>query len=128
MAGLDLQKQYDSLLALLDELLKDESPLSQNNDWMIAIDDNLLQLKLWGKAIRANDGTLQKISFDKYFTLSVHRMLAEIRELVEIVSRKDELPTVMPGLRYVTLRSIHEGAFLSDIILTRWSQSVLMKH
>lgn len=83
MAEFDLQKQYNYLLARLDELLKDESPLSRNEDLLVAIDDNLLQLKLWGNAIRAEDGTLQKIASDEDFTISVGQMLQEIRDTIE---------------------------------------------
>lgn len=109
MADFDLQQQYDSLLTLFDELLKDESPLSQNEDSLLVIDDNLLQLKLWGNAIRAKDGTLQKTSLDKYFALSVQQMLQEIQDhlhYVERVSSSGELATRETELGYVTPRSI----------------------
>lgn len=108
MAEFDLQKQYDLLLALLDDLLKDESSLSQNEDWLLAIDENILQVKLWGNAIRAEDGTLQKASLDKYFASSIQQMLQEILDhlhYVEKISRKDEIVKIKPGLKYVMLRS-----------------------
>ena len=109
MAEFDLQQQYDSLLTLFDELFKDESPLSRNEDSLLVIDDNLLQLKLWGNAIRAKDGTLQKTSLDKYFALSVQQMLQEIQDhfhYVERVSSSGELATRETELGYVTPRSI----------------------
>lgn len=110
IAEFDLQKHYDSLLTLFDELLKDESPLSRNEDSLLVIDDNLLQLKLWGNAIRAKDGTLQKTSLDKYFALSVQQMLQEIQDhllhYVERVSSSGDLATRETGLGYVTPRSI----------------------
>ena len=105
MADFDLQKQYDYLLARLDELLKDESPLSPNEDLLVAIDDNLLQLKLWGNAIRAEDGTLQKITSDENFAFSVHQMLQEILDYLpnfEGVSRNNEISTIEQNLEYAT--------------------------
>lgn len=105
MAEFDLQKQYDYLLAVLDELLKDESPLSRDEDLLLAIDDNLLQLKLWGNAIRAEDGTLQKITSDKHFAFSVQQMLQDILDHLpnfEGVSRKDERAIIEQSLGYVT--------------------------
>lgn len=108
MVEFDLQKRYDSLLALLDELLKDESPLSQDEDLLLAIDDNLLQLKLWGNAIRAQDGTLQKITSDEHFAFSVQEMLQEILDHlhnVEGMSRDDEMAIIKKRLGYVTFIS-----------------------
>lgn len=105
MAEYDLQKQYNSLLALLDELLEDESPLSRDEDLLLTIDDNLLQLKLWGNAIRAEDGTLQKIISDKHFAFSVQQMLQEILDHlrnVEGVSRNPEIARAKESLGYVT--------------------------
>lgn len=105
MTEFDLQKQYDSLLALLDGFLKDDSPLSRNEDLLLTIDDILLQLKLWGNAIKAEDGTLQKITSDKHFAFLVQQMLQEILDhlpKVEAVSRNNEIATIERSLRYVT--------------------------
>lgn len=101
MAEFGLQTRYDLLLALLDELLKDESPLSQDEDLLLAIDDNLLQLKLWGNAIRAQDGTLQKITSDEHFAFSIQEILQEILDHlrnVEGISRDDKMATIEKSL------------------------------
>ena len=42
---------YREILVLADDLLKDECPISQVDEWLYRIDDTSLQLKLWGETV-----------------------------------------------------------------------------
>jgi hypothetical protein len=71
-----LQDTYEKLLSVADDVLKDDNPLAESEQWACAIDDNLLQLKLWGEAIHIEDGSLKRVgSEDRALALLLHKIL-----------------------------------------------------
>ena len=71
------RKIFDEILVLADDLLKDECPISQVEEWL-QIDDTLLQLKLWGETVGVEQGVLEDIVLDKDLSLVIGEVLCSI--------------------------------------------------
>lgn len=72
------RKRFDEILVLADDLLKDECPINQVEEWLYRIDDTLLQLKLWGETVGVEQGLLEDIVLDKDLSLVIGEVLCSI--------------------------------------------------
>ena len=101
-----LRQEYDQLLEIADWLLSDDCPLSEFEDWAIPIDDCLLRMKLWGRAIGVEQGSLEQILRDENLAFTIHEMMQDsmlqLREIKLVFSNGNELiDSKFPNSRYV---------------------------
>ena len=73
-----LGESFDEILVLADDLLKDECPISEVDEWLFRIDDTLLQLKLWSETIGVEQGLLEDIVLDEDLCWVIGEMLRNI--------------------------------------------------
>lgn len=59
-----LSELHKVLLQKIDDMLSDENPVTQNSPASHCLDGILLRLKLWGKDIGVEEGTLEVVQED----------------------------------------------------------------
>jgi hypothetical protein len=82
-----LRDTYYELLKLADALLKYNSPLADFELQACLIDDNVLRLKIWGDAIKVDNGSLERAGFDDQLGLVLRDTLNDTMERLETVEK-----------------------------------------
>jgi hypothetical protein len=73
-----LRDRYSRLIELLDSMLRDDSQISDCEQWACFLDDNILRLKIWAETIEINNGSLERAGFDRQLGTLLREALDDV--------------------------------------------------
>jgi hypothetical protein len=78
-----LKDRYSKLIELLDSMLRDDSPISDNEQWACFLDDSILRLKIWGETIEIDNGSLERAGVDRQLGTLLREAFDDVLEKAE---------------------------------------------